>query len=140
MATTKTDFSKTLEQLTGLCAGDPKDAPTSMVERVVRAWKKPLRDLSDDEVGDLVVQHDGYPFLLDLLWPKLLDNPLYDGGHYPGDVLSLLLRADESIWIALPEYRVSLNALFERALEMTTDDTCGFRGSLGLPHAGEVSH
>jgi hypothetical protein len=91
-----TDFTLSLEALTGLAEGDPEDAPTAMVAAIRRSWKKPLNQLSDSEIGELVVQHCGYPYVLDLLWPKLEADPLFDGGFYPGDVLStsfVLIRA-----------------------------------------------
>jgi hypothetical protein len=129
----QTDVSKSLEELTGLDAGDPRCAPTPLVETIIRSWKKPLRDLSDEEIGDLVVQHDGYPHVLDLVWPKLEADPLFDGGHYPGDVLSLLIRADLEIWVERPEYRTSLESLYERALRRPLAENDTFRESLGLP-------
>ena len=52
-----TDFSLSLEELTGLIEGDPQDAPTPMVAAIQRSWKKPLSELSDSEIGQLVVQH-----------------------------------------------------------------------------------
>jgi hypothetical protein len=103
MALSRTDFSLTLEELTGLDAGDPDDAPTNMVEAIIRSWKKPLNQLSDEEIGQLVVQHDGYPYVLDLVWPKLESDPLFDGGYYPGDVLSNLIRADPAKPFSYPD-------------------------------------
>ena len=85
-----TDLCKSLEELTGFDAGDPDDAPTPLVEAIIRSWKKPLSDLSHEEIGDLVIQQDGFPHVLDLVWPKLESDPLFDGGNYPGDVLSSL--------------------------------------------------
>lgn len=133
MSTGRTDFSLTLEELTGLDAGNPSDAPTYMVEAITRSWKKPLNQLSDEEIGRLVVQHDGYPYLLDLVWPKLESDPLFDGGYYPGDVLSNLIRASDDIWADRPEYKGHLEALYRRALERPEDESDAFRESLRLP-------
>lgn len=128
-----TDFSLSLEQLTGLKEGDPDDAPTPMVAEIRRAWKRPLNQLSESEIGQLVVQHYGYPYLLDLLWSKLEADPLFDGGYYPGDVLSNLIRADSSIWSDRPEYEAQLEALYRRALARAEDENDAFRESLNLP-------
>jgi hypothetical protein len=135
MANPSTDFSLSLEELTGLDAGDPDQAPTYMVEAIIRAWKKPLKDLSDEEIGRLVVQHDGYPYVLDLVWPKLENDPLFDGGYYPGDVLSNLIRADPKIWEDRPEYRSRLESLYREALERPVDDSSAFRETLHLPES-----
>lgn len=128
-----TDFSLSLEKLTGLKEGDPDDAPTEMIAAIRTSWKKPLENLSDDEVGRLVVQHYGYPYLLDLLWPKLNADPLFDGGYYPGDVLSNLIRAKPDIWSERPHYEADLGELYRRALARPDDESDAFRDSLNLP-------
>jgi hypothetical protein len=128
-----TDLSLSLEELTGLDAGNPDDAPTNMVEAIIRSWKKPLNQLSDEEIGRLVVQHDGYPYVLDLVWPKLESDPLFDGGYYPGDVLSSLIRADPEIWADRPQYKARLDALYRAALERPENENDAFRETLHLP-------
>jgi hypothetical protein len=133
MAQHDTDFLLSLEELTGLQEGDPEDAPTPMVAAIRKSWKKPLKELSEDEIGQLVVQHYGYPYLLDLVWPKLETDPLFDGGFYPGDVLSNLIRAEPDIWANRPDYKAGLDALYRRALERSDDENDAFRESLGLP-------
>lgn len=135
MSYMRTDFSLTLEELVGVSAGNLEDAPTPMVEAIIRSWKKPLNQLTNEEIGRLVVQHDGYPFVLDLVWPKLEDDPLFEGGYYPGDVLSNLIRADLRIWINRPEYRAQLKALYLRALNLPDDENEAFRESLDLPES-----
>jgi len=133
MAQYDTDFSRSLEELTGFKEGDPKDAPTPMVAAIQRSWKKPLNELSDSEIGRLVVQHHGYPHLLDLVWPKLEADPLFDGGHYPGDVLSNLIQAAANIWADRPDYRAKLDDLYRRALGRPGDENDAFRETLELP-------
>jgi hypothetical protein len=140
MTRLRTDFSLTLEELTGLDAGNAEDAPTPMVEGLIRSWKKPLCDLSDEEIGSLVCQHDGYPFVLDLVWPKLIRDPLFDGGHYPGDVLSMLIRGEPKIWAARPEYQAQMEALYDRALQRPSEENDSFRESLNLPSMGAFSN
>lgn len=135
MVSRKTDLSLSLEQLFGLTPGNAEDAPTHMVAAIIKSWKKPLQELTDDEIGRLVVQHDGYPYVLDLVWPKLDQDPLFCGGYYPGDVLSNLIRAEPGVWAKRPEYRMALEALCRRALERSPDENEGFRESLGLPRA-----
>lgn len=135
MAQDDTDFSLSLEELTGLKEGDPEDAPTPMVAAIIRSWKKPLNKLSDEEVGRLVGQNYGYPYLLDVLWPKLKADPLFDGGYYPGDVLSMLVRAEVDIWIDRPDYKAELDSLYRSALARPEDENDAFRDSLQLPGA-----
>ena len=127
------DTSLSLEQLTGTSEGDPDTAPTPLVASIQRAWRKPLEQLSDEEIGQLVVQQCGFPYVLDLIWPKLTADPLFDGGYYPGDVLSNLIRADQAIWATRPEYQMELDALYRLALERPADENEGFRESMSLP-------
>lgn len=130
----QTDFSQSLEELTGRDAGDPERAPTPLVAWIIRSWRKPLATLSDEEIGRLVVQHDGYPYVLDLVWPKLEADPLFDGGYYPGDVLSNLIRSGREIWVDRPEYEARLPALYQMALDRPEDESDAFLESLQLPH------
>jgi len=127
-----TDFSLSLEELTGFKLGDPEEAPTSMVAAIIESWKKPLDKLSDEEIGRVVVQNTGYPYLLDVLWPKLNADPLFDGGYYPGDVLSNLIRAETDIWVDRSSYKAELASLYRRALDSPIDDNDAFRESLKL--------
>ncbi len=132
------DPTKTLEDLIGVRAGDPDVAETPLIERVIRSWKKPLCDLSDDEIGRLVVQRDGFPYMLDLVWPKLEHDPLFDGGYYPGDVLSSLIRCEPQVWTARPNYLAQLASLYQRALSSEPEENEAFRASLDLPDEGGI--
>lgn len=111
-----TDASKTLEQLTRQDWGDPAKAPTGMIETVIRACKKPLNALDDEEIRLLIAQDVGFPFILDLVWPILNKDPLYCFRDYEGDVLATLLRVPEDIWLGRPEYRAGLEGLKQRVL------------------------
>lgn len=136
MIRSPTDFSLSLEELTGLLEGDPSEAPTPLMAEIQRSWRKPLAQLAAHEIGNLVVQLYGFPYLLDLVFPKLEADPLYDGGYYPGDVLSNLIRADREIWAERPEYRDRLGILYRRALDRALDENEAFRESLDLPDLG----
>lgn len=126
------DFDRSLEELTGVIEGEPEDAPTPLVEWIRRSWKKPLSSLSNEEIGRLVAQQYGTPYILDLIWPKLRSDPLFEGRYYPGDVLSNLIRWTEGGWQNRPEYRAELLSLFERALQRPIEENEGFLESLGL--------
>jgi hypothetical protein len=115
--------------------GDPRDSPTSMVEAILRSWKKPLIELTNEEIGGLINQHDGYPYILDLVWPKIESNPLFDGGYYPGDVLSNLIRADPKIWNDRPAYKDQLDQFYTQALGRSPDENYAFRDSLDDPNS-----
>ena len=132
MARKPIDFDRTLEELTGLIEGDPDDAPTPFVERIRRSWKKPLLSLSDEEIGQLIVQRYGLPHILDLVWPKLRRDPLFEGGYYPGDVLSNLIRWEKEHWKGRPEYEAELQDLYQRAIKRPIEEKRSFLESLDL--------
>lgn len=133
MTHTFTDFDKSLEELTGLIEGDPADPSTPLVEWIRRSWKKPLSSLTDEEIGRLIVQRYGTPYILDLVWIKLQRDPLFEGGYYPGDVLSNLIRWEKEDWNDRPEYEAELKSLYERAIQRPTEEKDSFLESLGLP-------
>jgi CDI immunity proteins len=127
------DFDQSLEKLTGLIEDDPDDAPTQLVEWIRRSWKKPVSRLTDEEIGRLIVQQYGIPYILDVVWPKLRGDPLFDGGYYPGDVLSSLIRWDKENWKERPEYKAELQSLYQRAIQRPLEEKDSFLESLGLP-------
>jgi len=135
MARPETDLTLSLEQLTGKNVGNPEDAPTPLVEWIYRSWKKPLNSLSDEEVGRLILQRDGFPYVLDLVWPKLRADPLFLGGYYEGDVLFSLIRAEDEIWFGREWYRDELETLFKAAMERPSYERFGFMESLDLPES-----
>lgn len=132
----RADLSKSLDELEETDSGNPDEALTPMVGECIRARKKPLASLSPDEIGLLVGQQDGAPFILDLVIPLLEVMPLLETRHYPGDVLSSLIRADQSLWEHRPEYREVLAQLYDRVRMLPADETEAFFDSLGIddPH------
>lgn len=124
------DLAKSIDELDRVRSTEPGDAPTQMVRDIYRSRRKPLIELRSDEIGQLVAQLDGLPWILDLVFPKLRSNPLFEGGYYPGDVLSNLLRADDIIWKDRPEYRDELPSLYWRALDRPFEEADSFIDSL----------
>jgi CDI immunity proteins len=127
------DFDQSLEELTGLVEGDLEDSPTPLVKWIRRSWKTPISSLSDEEVGRLIVQKYGLPYILDFVWPKLQHDPLFEGGYYPGDILSNLIRWEKDEWRDRPEYKEELPKLYALAMERPLEEKESFLDSLGLP-------
>lgn len=128
------DFDKSLEELTGLIEGDPSDAPTPLIGWIRRSWKKPLSSLTDEEIGRLISQRCGIPYVLDVVWIKLRRDPLFEGSYFPGDVLSNLMRWEKENWKDRPEYEAELKSLYERAILRPIEEKDAFLESLGLPN------
>ena len=136
MARRPTDFSKSLDQLQGFRSCSPADGATQLVRDILASRQKPLAQLTSDEIGRLIVQLEGLPYILDLVFPRLEADPLLDDGYYPGDVLSNLIRAAPGTWTERPEYQAKLPELYRRALDRPIEEKDGFLDSLGLPHDG----
>lgn len=131
-ASQETDLSKSLNELLGYGDCEHSVAQTKLILDVEAAFAKPLNQLADWEIGKIVVQKIGMPYILDLVMPKLAANPLFDGGYYPGDVLSNLVRAEPKIFDDRPSYRIDLADLYRRALERPWDERDAFCSSLGM--------
>ncbi|WP_150129678.1 contact-dependent growth inhibition system immunity protein [Bosea sp. RAC05] len=116
--------------MTGTDVGSVDEASTNMVGDLIGAWKTPLDQLTGREIRLLISQQDGYPYVLDLVWPMLEDDPLLEAEFYPGDILSSLMRADDTAWRDRPNYKRRLKALYERALRRPDDETEALRESL----------
>ena len=101
-----------------------------MVATILRAWKKPLSSLNAAELWLLASQGDGFPFVLDIVWPILQHDPLYCFDKYEGDLLSSLLNEPEDTWHQRPEYRAELDSLKARALSAPEYINDMFRESL----------
>ena len=86
------DLSKSLNELECVDTGRPEEASTSLMRDIIEARKTPLNRLKPEQIGQLILQLYGLPFILDLVFPILDADPLFDGGYYPGDVLSALIR------------------------------------------------
>ena len=134
-----TDFEKSLDELEGVPPGDLDEAPTDLVRSVNAARAKPLSKLKSDEIGQLVLQQTDFPFLLDLVFPMLIENPLFDGGYYPGDVLSNLIRSPDSIWSDRPHWQAKIPELYRQAMSMPEEENDAFRDSLGLLRSGQAN-
>lgn len=134
-----TDFNLSLQALEASDWGDPKPDDTQMVKRIYALRRKALHSLSNEELRLAVSQSVGVPFILDLALERVSNAPLLEGGCYPGDILSALIRADESIWDKRPKLREKLPELYRQALDAPIDVNDAFKESLSLPD-GKTSH
>jgi hypothetical protein len=134
-----TDFDLSLQALEASDWGEPRSGDTWMVKTIHALRRKPLRSLTDEELRLAVNQQVGVPFILDLAFQRLAKEPLLEGSHYPGDILSALIRADPSIWTDRPHLRKELSSLYRRALDAPADVNDTFREFLSLPES-DASH
>ena len=120
--------------------GDPETAETPMIGRVLALRRKPLEDLTNEEVRLAVSQKVALPLVLELAIERLRADPLLEGDHYPGDLLAALVRLDEEDWGGRADLRSDLAELFRQAMEQSGDDADAFRESLELPASGRQAN
>jgi len=136
----RTDFELSIEQLEGTCWEDPGPNATTLVEECHALRKKALCTLTDDELRLAVGQEMGFPYLLDLAFERLAEDPLLDTGCFPGDLLANLIRMTDDAWTVRPELRRKLSHYFDHAMSQPVELTESFREILKLPVSGRSAH
>ena len=128
-----THLARSLEELEGSSWGEPDETDTIMVKRVYALRKKPLGTLSDDEVRLAVSQRVGFPFIVDLAFQRLEQDPMLEAENYPGDLLAALIRTKDDFSEERHDLRARLADLYAYAMAQPMDVACSFREILGLP-------
>lgn len=79
------------------------DFDSYVVRTVQEARKKPLSELSNEEIRVLVSQKVGLKYILPMAVAILKRNPLTEASLYEGDLLECVLRLSPSDWSDNPE-------------------------------------
>ncbi|GGY31836.1 contact-dependent growth inhibition system immunity protein [Streptomyces anulatus] len=94
---------RSLEELE--CARWP--APSADATRLVTTAhalrRRPISELTVEELRLLIGQGTGLPYLLPLALEVLRENPMAEGHMYEGDLLSAVLARNPSVWDELPD-------------------------------------
>lgn len=91
-----------LEQLEQSFWGEP-ELDTYVVRTAHAARKKPLSDLSAEEIRLLIGQKIGLPHIIPLAVSLLETDPLMEVTYFEGDLLAEMLRLSPDDWNANPE-------------------------------------
>jgi len=97
------DPAKSLQEIEGSDWGEPTfdSYPVTAVHHLRR---KPLNELSVEDLRVMIGQDVGVSFLMDFALKELEKNPLAEGNHYPGDLLAAVLTVKEPFWRDHPEW------------------------------------
>jgi hypothetical protein len=95
---------------------DPKVAPTPLISTCLRLRRKPLGDLTVEDLRILLGQQVSPAHLLPLAIDQLRADPLAQGDLYPGDLLSNVLSQAPEVWTARPDLRAAMDGILERAI------------------------
>lgn len=94
--------SRSLEQLEGDFWGAPPADATRLVRTACELRRKPVGELSAEDLRLLLGQHIGVEVLVPLALTLLEDDPLTEGDFYPGDLLVAVLKAPATHWRGHP--------------------------------------
>lgn len=95
-------MNKSIEELENSYWED-SDFDSYVVRTVQVARKKPLSELTDEEIRVLVSQKVGLKYVLPIAVEILKRNPLTEASLYEGDLLECVLRLSPSDWSNNPE-------------------------------------
>ena len=105
------DKSKSLHELEGYDAGDPKTKTTPMVRRCLTLHRTPLEQWNADDCRLMLGQKFSPQILVPLALEWLETNPLEEGIMYPGALLNSVLNLPAEFWLDEPELWWQGNAI-----------------------------
>jgi hypothetical protein len=106
-------LEKSIEELEGDAWGEPTyDSYVVTQSHLLR--RKPLKDLSVENLRLLAGQEIGFPWVLELAIEQLERNPWAEGDLYEGDLLKNVSRVKSETWSSHPELRDRFGVIAER--------------------------
>lgn len=93
------DIARSLQELEGDDWGEP-DLESHLVQTCHRLRRKRLIELTPEDLRIMIGQGIGLRYLVPLALERLEADPLTEGDFYPGDLLTAVLRVDDSFWTA----------------------------------------
>lgn len=97
-----TDRSKSIEELEGIAWALPS-LSSYIVRTTFALRRKPLRDLTNEDVRVGLEQQAGINYLVPLAIERLENDPLVESRLYPGDLLQSLLDVPFGYWSVRPD-------------------------------------
>lgn len=106
-----TDHRRSLEDLEDDRWGEPPAGATRLVTVVHRLRRKPVGELTIEDLRVLVGQRVSLDLLVPLAVERLRLDPLAAGDHYAGDLLAAVLSVDPGFWRRQPALAEHLRAV-----------------------------
>ena len=110
------DERKTLTQLEGSDWG-PSPSSSYIEQGCHELRYKPLAEMQVEDLRLLVGQNIGLRYLMPIVFDVLRKDPLAEGMHYPGDLLSATIRADPGFYREHPAAGVEIQEIAQRAID-----------------------
>jgi hypothetical protein len=110
--------------------GSPPGNATDLIVRVHNLRRKPVNQLTAEEIRLLIGQEVGVATLLPHAIKQLKIDPLIEGDYYPGDLLSAVLRVPSEYWKTNPKAASDVRSILDAIAELPTalqEDVRNFR-------------
>lgn len=112
---------QSLDDIEGATWGPAPEGATTLVAKVHELRRKPVGELTPEDLRLLIGQQVG----VDVLLPRALDvlrrNPLEEGDFYPGDLLAAVLRLPQSYWQRHSDLAEQMKAILDSIDELPPD-------------------
>ncbi|MFE5192040.1 contact-dependent growth inhibition system immunity protein [Streptomyces sp. NPDC056628] len=83
--------------------------------------RRPIGELTVEDMRLLIGQDIGLPYLLPLALEVLRDNPMTAGHMYEGDLLSAVLTRNPAVWTGSSELGRELRAIISKLTDLPPD-------------------
>ncbi|WRZ90011.1 contact-dependent growth inhibition system immunity protein [Streptomyces sp. NBC_01007] len=99
----------------------PSAEDTRLVATAHALRRRPIGDLSVEDMRLLIGQDIGLPYLLPLALEVLREHPMAEGDMYEGDLLSAVLTRSPSVWAEFPELVPELRVIVSKLTGLPPD-------------------
>ncbi|MFD4693221.1 contact-dependent growth inhibition system immunity protein [Streptomyces sp. NPDC058463] len=112
---------RSLEELEHDRWPDPSADDTRLVATALALRRRPIGELTVEDLRLLIRQDIGLLYLLPLALEVLRDNPMAEGHMYEGDLMSAVLTRNPAVWTGFPELGRELRAIVSKLTGLPPD-------------------
>ncbi|MFB7330631.1 contact-dependent growth inhibition system immunity protein [Streptomyces adustus] len=113
--------NRSLEELEHGRWPDPSADDTRLVATALALRRRPIGELTVEDIRLLIRQDIGVSHLLPLALEVLRENPMAEGHMYEGDLLSAVLASKPSVWAEFPELGRELRVIVSKLTGLPPD-------------------
>lgn len=104
----------TIEKIENSIRRDLPDDASDLIRRCHELRKKDLNSFSIEDLRILIGQQISLDILIPMAIDKLTENILAEGDYYEGDLLKNVLTVEPAFWVAHPDLKQKVVALFKQ--------------------------
>ncbi|MEU0029577.1 contact-dependent growth inhibition system immunity protein [Streptomyces sp. NPDC006335] len=99
----------------------PSAGATGLVATAHALRRRPIGELTVEDMRLLIGQDIGLPYLLPLALEVLRDNPMAEGHMYEGDLLAAVLTRNPAVWTESSELGRELRVIISNLTDLPPD-------------------